>query len=101
MNRLMARCAPMALIRSFPVIDLRLGPKNRPVVGGEISACFSNCRVGFSGTPLPLIACNCLAYCLLRCIPYQFQDANRPFQMVNDLYASCEFFGHTLPFRRQ
>jgi hypothetical protein len=31
---------------------------------------------------------------LLRSIPYQFQDVNRPFQMVNDPYSSYEFFGH-------
>ena len=50
------------LIPSFQFIDLCLGPKNRPVVGGDISACFSNCWVGFSGPPLPLMACYCLVY---------------------------------------
>jgi hypothetical protein len=82
------------LIPSFQVVDSCLGPKNRRVVGGDINARLSDCRVCLNGTPLLLVTCCCFVYYLLRAIPYQFPDTDCPFQIVNESYVSYEFFGH-------
>ena len=67
---------------------------NRRIARVNISARFSNRRVGLNGISLHLGACLCFAYYSLRVIPYQFPKADCPFPIVNEAHTLLEFFGH-------
>jgi len=84
----------LLLISSCQLVDSRPSRKNRSVPGVNISESFSNCRAGSSRSSLPLTACYCLIYRLLRCIPHQFPYADCPFQIANDSHGLCEVFNH-------